>query len=308
MSFNPINPFQRLTKKQIFQLFWYMKMVIHQGDEQFDYLRDFHVNESYIYFYNDLIKNFFIFEGSTRQHLQQQGFSDIDDADIKNVLLSLQLLVNTPSADANLFCEENIRNQVTFYIEWYKYFSYQYDTNYYYQAKPVIWDVSRQYDDYTIAQLERGRIMELFVDNEMRKHGVDIGFYYDPKHQGAGESSVGIEIKHDMKSAKTGNYYIEYAERHTNFTNQNFIPSGILKNTNTRFWIIGIPEEYYIVKEVDLQNQLYSMNPNDQGWQDGKKFVATKSSLGFIIKRYKLQEIAIAQSISDFLEKISLIA
>lgn len=305
MSFTMISPYQKLSKKQVFQLFWYMKMVAHNGNDQFCYLEDYHIFESFIHFYNSLITNFSIASGSVKELLQQQNIYDVDDADIKNILLSLQASFNTPTADCYQFSVEAIRQQVAFYAEWFRYFSYLYDHDYNYRAKPVIWDISRKYDDHTIVQLERGYVMELYIDDELQKYGVNIGLYYDPDHQYAGESLAGIEIKHDIKSQKTGNYYIEYAERHTNSANPNFVPSGIMKRSNTIFWVIGVPREYYFVREADLRNQLFKMDPNNPNWQDGKKYVASGTSLGYIIQRSKLRELAVADSVEKFLQKFS---
>ena len=53
------------------------------------------------------------------------------------------------------------------------YFNYMYYVDYRFQAKPVIWNIRRRYDAYMIMQLERGAIMERYIDNEFKKYGID---------------------------------------------------------------------------------------------------------------------------------------
>lgn len=142
--------------------------------------------------------------------------------------------------------------------------------------------------------------MEIFVDEEFKKYNIDIGFYYSPTLQRVGENAAGIEIKYDSKSAETGNYYIEFNE---SIFHGQLVPSGILKNDNVTFWLIGTPEEYVIVYKKDLLKLLLSMNPSDVNWQDDKKFVSTKTSKGFIVKKHKLQELAVASNIREFVSK-----
>ena len=192
---------------------------------------------------------------------------DVDEADVKNVLMSLKVSMGTRDIDVAYFGEANIQAAVKYYIEWINYFYYQYSIDYRFRAKPVIWN-ERKNDAYTIQQLERGALMELYIDDEFKRYGIDIGFFYSPTNQYHGESSMGIEIKHDMKSRVTGNFYIECYETHAHCLHH-FTPSGILKQSNTIFWLIGTPEEYYIVYENSLKQLFFSMNPCRSCWQKG---------------------------------------
>ena len=297
MVFTQINPYQKLSKRQLYQLFWYAKFVVNYYNPKFDYLNDFHVRESLIQQFNQANIIFYGNEELVRQYLLQYGLYDVDDTDVRNVIAALHIRYSCN------YSEYDIRNMVVLYLKWINDFYFQYDNDYRFQAKPVIWDSQRRYDTYTIMQLERGALMETFVDNEFKRYGFDIGFYYDPCNQSHGENMAGIEIKHDIASEKTGNYYIEFGE---SLCNQNFIPSGILKRDNVMFWLIGTPKEYLIVYKESLKQLLFSMNQNKSGWQNGKKFVSNKSSRGFIVKKSLLQEIAVAHSIQEFVCKFYL--
>ena len=302
MSYIPVNPYQELTQHQIFQLFWFCKMIIHHENPDFDYLRDFHATETLIQSFNSAMSTMPDDEGNTRQYLSESGLQNADDADVKNVLMSIQVSLGVREIDAAHLGDINIRQAVAYYLEWVNYFNYMYSIDYRFQAKPVIWNLRRKYDAYTIMQLERGAIMEKFIDNEFKRWGIDIGFYCSPDMQCHGENRFGFEIKHDMKSWKTGNYYIECYETH-GFGTKQLIPSGILKNDNTTFWLIGTINEYYIVPKYDLQRLYYTLNPRNTGWQNGKKSASGINSRGFIIKKSKLQEIAIARSVGEFVQK-----
>lgn len=297
-----INPYQKISKKELFLLFWFDKMVIHAGDEAFDYLQDFHVSESLIAQYNASLCDIYINDFSIRAGLYQAGMWDISTLDVLGVFHALKAASCLDVYDICDFGEENTINFTKYYVESIRYFYYCYDTDIRYPAKPVIWDASRSCDDYMIQKLERGAIMETFVDREFLRYGIDIGFFYHPAGQNAGENRLGIEIKHDEKSVITGNYYIEFAERHR--TDKEFVPSGIFKNDNSRYWLIGTPDDYCIVEKRVLQQIYYSMNQEQPDWQNGKKFVGNDRSLGFIIKKDVLHVVAVSRSIEGFVNLI----
>lgn len=293
MNIVPVNPYQKLTKRQMFQLFWYAKMVLNFKNINFDYITDFHMTETLIQQFNNHISVSHIKADAVYQNLLKCGLYDADSSDIRNVIDTLDIFYRN-------YTEIHIQQFATAYVDWINYFYYQYDIDYRFQAKPVIWDMHRNYNVYTIMQLEHGALMETFVGKEFQKYGIDIGFYYDPTNQSRGENRACIEIKHDMASERTGNYYIEYSE--TLFEAE-LVPSGIFKQDNIIFWLIGTPNEYQIIYKRDLQKLFFSMNQNDTNWQDGKRFVTTRTSKGFLIQKEKLKEIAVAHSIAEFVQK-----
>ncbi|MBA7557570.1 hypothetical protein ES705_50331 [subsurface metagenome] len=87
-----------------------------------------------------------------------------------------------------------------------------------------------------------------------------------------GENKEGIEIKYDNIMKRTGNIYIEIAEK-TNKNNLNFIPSGIYRNDNSIWYLIGDYQTIYIFKIKDLrqayEDEYYYMlkeNPTSKGF------------------------------------------
>lgn len=86
----------------------------------------------------------------------------------------------------------------------------------------------------------------------LQKLGWSINLYTSRKYQiEKGESASGIEIKNDKKMATTGNLYIELEERHS--TDKPFVKSGILRDDNTTFWIIGDYDTAYMFVKSQLK-------------------------------------------------------
>ena len=78
-----------------------------------------------------------------------------------------------------------------------------------------------------------------------------MGLYYGKDEQYyKGESELGIEIKRDIKASETGNLYIEYEERLRN--RGQWVKSGILKDDNTKYFIIGDIGQYWILSKEQL--------------------------------------------------------
>lgn len=118
--------------------------------------------------------------------------------------------------------------------------------------KPVIWS-DRKKTDYYIEQLNKSHRFEVYVDYLFRQSGYDIGLFYGKNQQyRQGETAAGIEIKCDMKLQETGNVYIEYQERITK--DGEWVDSGILKKDETRYFLIGTVEKFYILPRTKLQS------------------------------------------------------
>ena len=77
-------------------------------------------------------------------------------------------------------------------------------------------------------------------------------FYGKNQQYRQGETAAGIEIKCDMKLQETGNVYIEYQERITK--DGEWVDSGILKKDETRYFLIGTVEKFYILPRTKLQS------------------------------------------------------
>lgn len=158
-----------------------------------------------------------------------------------------------------------------------------------------------EYDE----QYQKGKIFEDFVTDEFLKNGIDIIMFTNFKSQWHGENLFGIEIKNDLVLTTTGNVYIEYqsyAKEHGDFVNE-----GILKKDNSKFYIIGNKNEYYIFYKNDLKKILKKLLNKEyiNGCRLTEKKVNTKNSKGFIIENVKTRsDLWITNNIQDFILKV----
>ncbi len=84
-----------------------------------------------------------------------------------------------------------------------------------------------------------GQKFQDFTADELYKRGICVRNYVSYIFQiKVGENQAGIEIKHDKLWRKTGNLYIEIAEK-SNKENENYVISGIYRNDNTWLYVIG---------------------------------------------------------------------
>ncbi|MCC0632051.1 hypothetical protein KGF47_18295 [Clostridioides sp. ZZV13-5731] len=167
-----------------------------------------------------------------------------------------------------------------------------FDTEPWEYSKPVIWN-DRKKNGYFIKNLLLSHQFEVFIDHKFLEFGVDIGLFYNEEGQySKGECEAGIEIKYDMKSKETGNLYIEYAEK-LNSHNKDWVNSGIFKNDNTRYFLIGTKELFWILRKRDLLD-LYEELNQSRG-VSGCRMVKAKrdTSLGFIISKEKANKMSL---------------
>ncbi|MBR1592941.1 MAG: hypothetical protein IJ666_08015 [Ruminococcus sp.] len=168
--------------------------------------------------------------------------------------------------------------------------------------KPVDWDIQRPKTEYFSNQLQKGHEFEVWAEEEFKKYGIDIGSYNDEKGQFSGENKAGIEIKHDMRFKETGNLYIEYKERLR--SSQPWVNGGILKDDNTKYWLIGDTNRYFIFEKQALIG-IYQRLANNET-VSGCKMTAEKqngTSMGFIMNMQASRKILFAGSIDEFVRK-----
>ena len=135
--------------------------------------------------------------------------------------------------------------------------------------------------DYYKEKLEAGLEYQDFVVDKLRKYdpAFIVNAYSSKKwQQEKGESSSGLEIKHDMLMKKTGNIYIEVAEK-SNPDNVDYVPSGIYRDDNTIFYLIGDYEQAFLFSKYQLQ-RLYECESSHKS-RNIKK-VQTPTSKGFL--------------------------
>lgn len=106
-------------------------------------------------------------------------------------------------------------------------------------------------NDYYKNQLEEALEYQDFVVQVMMRRGTPICVYSSKKNQYKAESANGYEIKYDKRFKDTGRLYIETHEK-TSHTNSKWVESGILKNDNSKYIIIGDYEHIFIFSKHQL--------------------------------------------------------
>lgn len=137
--------------------------------------------------------------------------------------------------------------------------------------------MATNYEDYRQTKIKSGLLFQDFVvDLCWQTIGLAIVQYVSEQYQNkVGESRTGVEIKHDEKVSKTGNLWIEVAEK-ARPRNGNYAPSGIYRDDNTWLYIIGDYSTVYIFGKRILRAIC-----------DSRKFPViennTKTSRGFLL-------------------------
>ena len=101
-------------------------------------------------------------------------------------------------------------------------------------------------------KLIQGLHFQDFVIEELYKIGLPIISYSSKEYQHLiGENKAGIEIKNDNNYEKTGNLYIEIAEK-SNSQNYVFVMSGIYRNDNSWLYLIGNQNKIFVFGKKHL--------------------------------------------------------
>ena len=107
--------------------------------------------------------------------------------------------------------------------------------------------------DYYKEKLQQGLYFQDYVVELLYKNGIPLISYSSKEYQNMiGENKAGIEIKNDMNFRKTGNLYIEIAEK-SKAENERFVKSGIYRNDNTWLYLIGDKETVFVLSKKQLQ-------------------------------------------------------
>lgn len=122
-----------------------------------------------------------------------------------------------------------------------------------------------------------------YIVSQMMQRGFPICLYSSRKYQyECGESTNGIEIKFDRMMAKTGNIYIEIAEK-SNAKNPKYVDSGIMRMDNSWLYLIGDYHEVFILSV----KQLREIAKKPAWWKKeyGIREVTTPTSKGFVFPK-----------------------
>lgn len=107
-------------------------------------------------------------------------------------------------------------------------------------------------NEYYKEKLKQGLYYQDFVIEQLYKIGLPLISYSSKEFQNLiGENKAGIEIKNDNNYQKTGNLYIETAEK-SDENKITFWPSGIYRNDNTWLYLIGDIKRIFILSKKQL--------------------------------------------------------
>ena len=108
-------------------------------------------------------------------------------------------------------------------------------------------------NEYYREKLNQGLNYQDFVVEELYKVGLPIISYSSKEYQiMIGENKAGLEIKNDQLFRKTGNFYIETAEK-SKAENRDYVKSGIYRNDNTWLYLMGDFNEIFVFSKKQLQ-------------------------------------------------------
>ena len=102
-------------------------------------------------------------------------------------------------------------------------------------------------------KLNMGIEYQDWVVEQLYSAGLPIISYSSKKYQYTiGENKAGLEIKYDTNWQRTGNLYIEIAEK-SNKDNLYFVESGIYRSDNTWLYLIGDYSKIFILSKKHLK-------------------------------------------------------
>jgi hypothetical protein len=110
------------------------------------------------------------------------------------------------------------------------------------------------YDEYRKNKIESGLIYQDFiVDLMLQVLRFPVTTYSSRFYQATvGEGPAGVEIKHDEQFARTGNLWIEVAEKASPRPGD-YVPSGIWRDDNSWLYIIGNYDLVFVFSKLLLQ-------------------------------------------------------
>lgn len=130
--------------------------------------------------------------------------------------------------------------------------------------------------EYYKEKLEQGlEFQDHVTELLMKELGISLSSYSSKKWQLRGENKQGIEIKYDAVHKKTGNFYIEVAEKSAP-DNPRYVQSGIYRDDNTWLYIIGDYETLYIFGKSFLCNLHKSGRCQEKQISTSKGFLLTQ--------------------------------
>lgn len=307
-----------LTADELFCLFCFNKTVNMHFNENYRFLKDFHATKDLVQSYNKVISNPQPFLDNLVASLpieKQKGYSfDRYDKmfnehfpELSETLHRLLIVayvshnVHKLRTDNSFLSWDDIVSYRDIFTESLKFIAeaYFHDPQY---RKPLIWTENLSKEE--IELLEKGEAFECVISDAFKQMGINIErFFFD--YQNEGENKIGVEIKFDEKSKDTHNFYFEYAEKHKKTQDKSFYPSGVIKNDNSYWFLIGVPGHYYILRRSDILAQIDTIDMNKRGWQNNMLVLENNShrSMGILFKEDLVKRLAVATSVEEFVVK-----
>ena len=137
-------------------------------------------------------------------------------------------------------------------------------------------------EDIYQPRLQLGLEYQDFLCERLHRLGIVLQNIQSKKFQHKKENLLGLEIKFDRRFEKTGNLYIETAEK-ADPANANYVPSGIFRDDESWLYGIGNYSELFIFAKQVLKAA--HKDRHHRRLQEVEN--ETKTSLGFLIPRAK---------------------
>jgi hypothetical protein len=166
-----------------------------------------------------------------------------------------------------------------------------------FKPKVELWS-DRSKTDYYKEKLQGSFEFESFLSDFFKeKYDLDLGQYLTPEGQyNEGENELGIEIKNDTLIKKYGNIYVEYAEK-SKASNQMYVPSGILKDDKTKYFLFGDKDAFWIFRKerlVEIYHEEEALRKENKPSVRGIKFKVIATSMGYVYPVKNAQKEAIS--------------
>ena len=145
------------------------------------------------------------------------------------------------------------------------------------------------YRAYAAAKLKAGQEYQDFVARQLLRDGIALVNYQSYRAQLEwGENSLGMEIKFDDLLQRTGNVYIETAEK-SHPSNPDFVDSGIYRADNSWLYAVGNFRELFVFSKRTLK-KAHAWTRQDGAPRFERR--TTKTSVAFLLPRPDAVELA----------------
>lgn len=166
-----------------------------------------------------------------------------------------------------------------------------------FKPKVVLWS-DRAKTSYYKNKLQAAFDFENYIESLLKKrYNLDIDPYLTPQGQyNEGENHLGIEIKNDTLIKKYGNIYIEYAEK-SRASNFDYVPSGILKQDKSIYFLIGDKDAFWIFKKnrlVEIYLEEVELKRKKKLSTRGIIFKKISTSKGFVFPLRYARKVALS--------------